>query len=292
MMRFQYLPKSTLHVCNKQMACSDKSYERLVKKEKIHRTQLEIIKMLLQYRLLTKEMISFCVSEDDLQKQLDALSEYGLIIKQFYEGRIENEQVKSCTFYAVSPHLPNACKEAIGEGRYSDYVWSREIRIENAMAILSFNQFHFCLKHIVPRKYIQTQVEYQIGQYTIDGRYCLKNKGRRYGYSHLLVISVRDYGQQNMDIVSMIKWIDQFYRENPQKGKLPWYILLCENEAQCANINRHFSWEDSIEHSPLYYVLDSDVQYGENPLHVLQMFHFKESERDICSEVYSVENWW
>ena len=95
-----YLERAELHVCNKQLACSQDSYDRLDRKGKVGESKLAILGVLARYRVLTEEMIQYLLPQklDGLHEELDMLADYGLVLKQFFMGKVDGEEVRTVTF--------------------------------------------------------------------------------------------------------------------------------------------------------------------------------------------------
>ncbi len=286
---FYYLQKAELHMCNKQLACSQESYERLERKGKIGDRRLQILEHLLKYRFLTEEMIRFllkCSESEDIHAELDVLAEYGLILKQFFVGKVDGEEIKTVTFYSCSAELPRI--EGIADIKKT-WSWNKEIAINQAMGELAFSQFHIALCNSVPRKAIQAQTHYTVRGKIIDGRYRLKGRKYSLGYSHMIVQPVRDVAADNMDIVRTIGHVCDAYAYSDVK--MPWFVLLCENKVQCANLTRRLKIDQKTREAQVFYLLDTDYDLEENPLKVLQTYQFEEDGQRIISETYCIQDW-
>ena len=203
MATFYFYSQSILHICNRQLACSQKSYGRLEQNGKVNEEKRLLLCLLKKYRLLTLEMAAFLLKKPEAQihELFDALSDYGLAIKQFYECIYEKEQVRTPVFYCASPYLPF---EPVPSGPHNIFLWTRDLKLEDAMSILAFNQFHIALTSCIPKHALQAQMEYSLKKITVNGRYRLKGKCYSLGYSHLMVLSVRDFAQHNQQIINTI----------------------------------------------------------------------------------------
>ena len=289
MATFYYYPNATLHLCNQLLSCTEESFNKLMEKGKITTERFDILHTLQKYRALTLEMLShlFNLSEDKLHEELDALMEYGLVIKQFYEANEEGESIRTPTFYCASPSLP---AKAVLPDKKNDFTWSKTLFIGDAMTILAFNQFHLSLVQLVPHKAIQAQMQYVVRGEIADGRYRLKSKRFMLGYSHLFVLAVRDFADHNLKIVEKLKKFNEAYAYS--KEKMPWFILICENKYQCCQINQRLQAEPGTRNMFIYYLLDTDLEYGDNPLLVLQTYRFANEEQETVSETYRIDPWY
>lgn len=290
MTTYYYQARATLHICNQCLYCSSNDYERLEKKGKITKLRQQILIKIKEYRLLTEEMISWLIFPDcmELHKELDALSEYGLIVKQFYEYENAGETKKTCTFYSISAHFPGKWENK--NLKVNHFCWDINLKIENAMSILAFNAFHLSLLHAVPKKYLQTQTIRKIEETTINGYYLLKSPLFYMGYSHCIALSVRDFAVHNNQVPETIKFLTQHYMQ--KNLKIPWFVLLCENERQCAYINRNLVSDQKTCLPNVFYILDTDFEYGENPLQILQKYRFGKDEKEILCETCQIMKWY
>lgn len=288
MSTFYYIERPKLHVCSRLFSCTEESYEKLKEKGKIMEDRKKLLFIIQKYRLLTLAMIAQLTGRDkeQLVKDLDALSEYGLLVKQFFEGLCEGENVRSETFYCAPPTLP---QEMVNPDKKNEFVWSKDIRLASAMSILSFNQFHIALLKNVPGKALQSQIAFMVRKVMVDGRYRLK--GRRFfqGYSHMIVLSVRDFSEHNKAVADKVLHIKESYSFGTEK--MPWIVLLCENKEQCAHINLKLKQKNETAEMGVYFLLDTDIEFDENPLHILQTYRYGNNGREIVSETFRVEDW-
>ena len=286
---FYYCKSAKLHLCSKTLGCTEEDYEKLKEKGKITKEHIEMLFLLQKYRALTDTMLSDLMGADKkhVHQELEKLSEYGLVIKQFYEGERFETNARTETFYCAGLHLP---KETVNENKMNDFTWSREIKIEDIMAILSFNQFHIALTSYVPKKALQAQTCYNVRHVCVDGRYRLKSSKFQLGYSHLFVISVRDFAERNVQLTEKLKAIKEYYSYSAEK--MPWFVLLCENRNQCCRLNKRIHENPDLSDVLVYYLLDTDIAKGENPLYVLQTYHFANKEQEIESKIFCVKDWY
>lgn len=289
MATFYYYPNACLHLCNQLLSCTEESFTKLKEKGKVGEERLGLLHLLQEHKLLTLPMISrLCDKpEDFLHEELDALMEYGLVIKQFFNASEYQESIKTQTFYSASDPLP---KEAVLPAKKNDFTWSKELSIVDAMSILSFNQFHLSLLHVVPKKAIQAQRDYTARKVTVDGRYKLKSKRFRLGYSHMMVLSVRDFAAKKIELVDRLLQIRDAFAFG--KEKMPWFVLLCENKEQCCQINSQIKGNPSTKELSVYFLLDTDFEYGENPLSMLQTYRFTIEDKNIVSETFRIDKWY
>ena len=288
MATFYYNKRAKLHLCNQLLTCTEESYCRLKEKGKITPGRLRILSLLQTYRALTLEMLRELTGEmsSELDADLTALMDYGLLIKQFYECFVEEESTRTETFYCASPWLP---KEVEDKDRKNAFGWTKELLLADAMSILAFNQFHIAFTNNVPRKALQAQLSYDVKNVVVDGRYRLKGRRFHMGYSHLMVIAVRDFAQHNVQIVDSLRQVKEAYAYGTQK--MPWIILLCENKDQCANLFRKFRSDMELRELQIYFLLDTDIAFYENPLYALQTHRFANADREVVSETYRVSDW-
>lgn len=288
MSTFYCYGRTKLHLCNKLLVCTDEKYEKLKEKEKITESMVKMVMELQKYGALTLYMIHLVTgqAEELLETELNALMEYGIVIKQFYECVVDDETVKTETFYCVAPWIP---KELVSEKRRKDFKWTNELRISDAMAVLSFNQFHLALKKNVPGKALQAQLGFSVRDVVVDCRYKLKGRCFLNGYSHMIAISVRDCGEHNKGIVKKVEAVFDSYSFG--KEKMPWIVLLCQGKSQCAYIDKQLKSHDKTKGVKVYYLLDTDIEYDENPLHVLQTYRYEKENKVIVSDTFKVENW-
>lgn len=286
---FYFCEYAKLHLCNKNLGCTEHDYLKLKEKGKITKERLNLLFLLQKYKILTESMLTILTGEDKkaLHQELDVLSDFGLVIKQFFEGEKFQTNMRSETFYCAATHLP---EEAINRDKKNDFVWSRELKVEDVMKILSFNQFHIALTKYVPKKALQAQTSYKVRDIEADGRYKLKSRKFQMGYSHLFIFSVRDFAAHNVQVAEKMKKIKEFYSYGTEK--MPWFILLCENRVQCCNLTRRIKAEADLKDMIVYYILDTDIEYGENPLHILQTYHFANGEKTIVSDNFKVDDWY
>ena len=123
----------------------------------------------------------------------------------------------------------------------------------------------------------------------MDGIYHLK--GRRYvlGYSHMIAVAVRDFAERNKGIADSIHKVWEHYAYGEEKN--PWFVLICENKLQCANISRRIRARPDMAEIRVFFVLDTDLDFQENPLMVLQNYRFAGEGREIISETYEIAKW-
>lgn len=287
MATFYYYSNAKLHICNKQLLCSDESYERICKRGRVTDTWKEILHYVQKYHLLTEEMLCFLMKRPagSLGDELDVLMEYGLIVKQFYEGVVEDEPMRTLTFYSQCEHMPSGAYEPSADV----FEWNGKMKIADACAKLAFNQFNIALIKSVPAKAIQSQPGYVVKGVTVEGMYRLKSRKYRMGYSRMAVLSVRDFGDHNAVVTKVIAHIVKCYTY--EGGKIPWFVLLCENKKQCARISRRIKADPATAGAEVYFLLDTDFELYENPLHYLQTFHFRNGEKEIYSESYKITDW-
>lgn len=288
MSTFYYFERPKLHVCSKLFCCTEESFGKLKEKGKITDDRKKILFIVQRYRILTLSMFEILTvrGKEELAKDLDALSEYGLLVKQFFEGLCEGENVRSETFYCAPPALP---AEMVNRDKKNDFAWSKDIRLASAMSVLAFNQFHLALAGNVPGKALQSQTTFMVKNVMVDGRYRLKGKRFYQGYSHMIVLSVRDFSEHNKAVTDKVLHIKQSYLFGTEK--MPWVVLLCENKEQCAHINMKLKQNNETADMGVYFLLDTDIEFDENPLHVLQTYRYGNSGREIVSETFRVEDW-
>lgn len=274
-------------MCNKQLACSQESYERLESKGKITQERKEILYLLCKYRFLTLEMAAFLLqrSQEELYEDMEALSDYGLVLKQFYECVCEDEPIRTQTFYCASPSLPAPLSDSVEQ----KYHWEKGLRLEDAMRILAYNQFHIALTECVPKKAIQAQMDYNIKGVIVEGRYRLKSKKYYLGYSHLMVLAVRDFAAHNSQVTNKIKHILSYYAYREENT--PWFVIICENKVQCAYLSRKLKADPDTRDASVFFILDTDIELNENPLHVLQTFQYANEDQEIVVETYRISDW-
>ena len=286
---FYFYERAKLHLSNKKLGCSEADFEKLDSKDKIGDERIALIHLLQRYRALTLPMIEVLTKRENdlLVDDLTALMEYGLIIKQFFQYMDEKEEAQSVTFYCASANLP---KKVALPDKKNDFVWNQNLSIGEAMSILAFNQFHISLMKNVQKKYIQAQLQFFIRNDVIDGRYRLKGSKLHLGYSHLFVHAVRDIANRNDEIGGMLQRIKHACISDGEM--VPWFILICENKLQCAYIEKKLKLNPDTRDLSVYYLLDTDFSYDENPLHSLQTFRFEDYNTKIKSEFYKIENWY
>lgn len=288
MATYYYLERAELHVCNKQLGCSQESYDRLYRKGKIGETKLAILGVLARNRLLTEEMIRLLLPQEvgELHEELASLAEYGLALKQFFVGKVDGEEVRTVTFYclpAVSPDI-----ERIRDIKRK-WSWKKKLTISEAMAELAYMQFHIALCNSVPKKAIQAYTHYSVRGKEISGRYRLKSRNYSLGYSHMFVEPVRDFAKDNVNIVQLIGHVCDAYAFSDIK--MPWFVLLCENKIQCANLSRKLKASQSTREAQVFYLLDTDYDMTENPLKVLQTYQFEGEAQRVIGETYCIRDW-
>lgn len=288
MATFYYNKRAKLHLCNRLLSCTEENYRKLKEKGKITPERIQVLSFLQKYRALTMDMLKELTgrSSEELAADLTSLMEYGLLVKQFYECMIEQESIRTETFYCASSSLPKEIRE---EGVKNSFLWSKDLPLADAMEILAFNQFHIALLKNVPKKAIQTQMSYRIKGVVVDGRYRLKGKKFHLGYSHLMVIAVRDFAPYNVQIETTLLRVKEAYAYGPEK--MPWVILLCENKDQCANLFRKFRLDAELRELQIYFVLDTDIAYYENPLCALQTHRFANENKEVVSETFRISEW-
>lgn len=76
-----------------------------------------------------------------LHEELDMLAEYGLVLKQFFQGKVDGEEVRTVTFYCLPEALPDI-EEIRGIKRM--WKWNKELTISEAMAELAFYAVSYC----------------------------------------------------------------------------------------------------------------------------------------------------
>lgn len=288
MATFYYLERAELHVCNKQLACSQDSYDRLDRKGKVGESKLAILGVLARYRVLTEEMIQYLLPQkvDGLHEELDMLAEYGLVLKQFFQGKVDGEEVRTVTFYCLPEALPDI-EEIRGIKRM--WKWNKELTISEAMAELAFMQFHIALRNNIPKKAMQAYTHYSVRGWEISGRYRLKSRNYSLGYSHVFVEPVRDFAKDNVGVTELIGHVCDAYAFSDVK--MPWFVLLCENKIQCANLSRKLKANQSTREAEVFYLLDTDYDMTENPLKVLQTYQFEGETQRVIGETYSIRDW-
>lgn len=285
---FYYYERARLHLCNSNLYCSDEDYEKLVSKGKIDKYRVDILNSLQKYQVLTIQMLMVLLKreKEELSSDLQSLMEYGLIIKQFYVYFDEDIEEWSATFYCVSPRLPRKVQL---KDKKNDFCWSKDLFMPDVMGILAFNQFHLAFIENIPKKAYQTQLQYHLRGATIDGRYILKGKHFHLGYSHLCVHAIRDFGHKNTEAVELMQKI--YHTCTYQGDKQPWFIFICEHKRQCAYIDRKIRANPETRGIRIYFLLDTDIAYDENPLCYLQTYRFMDGEREVKSEIFKVNEW-
>lgn len=258
-----------------------------MEKGKLKKERLSALQTIKKYGLLTLPMAAILLREEKetLYENLETLSAYGLVIKQFYECRCDGEDLRTEGFYCAAPIQPVLESQKPGE-----FVWKKELRIEEAMSLLAFNQFHIALAQHVPKRAIYVRFHCLVRGIRIDGRYHLKGSRYRLGYSHMMALAVRDFTDHNKRIVDNIHKVWEYYAYGEEK--VPWFVLICENKLQCATINRRIRSRPDMSDILVFYILDTDLDFRENPLLVLQKFRFAGESREIVSETYKIETWY
>ena len=259
-----------------------------MQKGKIGEEKTSLLLLLKEYRLLTLEMAAFLLKKQEAEthEMLETLSDYGLAIKQFYECIYDKESVKSPVFYSASPHLPFG---SVPLNPHDPFLWTKDLKLEEAMSILAFNQFHIALTSSIPKRSLQAQMAYSLKKITVNGRYRLKGKCYSLGYSHLMVLSVRDLAAHNQQVTKSIRFLCEYHAFSEEK--MPWFILLCENRLQCADIHRKLKADMATREASVFFLLDTDLELMENPLHVLSLFRFADGGREIVSEIFRIDDW-
>lgn len=288
MSTFYYYKRPKLHLCNRLFVCSEDSFSRLKANGKITDERLRLIKKLQKYKALTLRMLEVLVKNggDVLSAELDNLADYGLVIKQFYECIEDAAVVRTETFYCASPKLP---AEAFYENKKNTFVWSKDIQYADMMKILAFNQFHIALTKNIPKDVIVPYLDYLVKESVIDGRYKLKGRCFHQGYSHVMALAARDCPEHYASVVEVIECVKKKLAYGTEN--MPWFILVCENKSQCAFINRKLCASPDAKGVKVYYLLDTDIEYDENPLHLLQTYCFMNEGREIVSETFRVDDW-
>lgn len=288
MATFYYNKHAKLHLCNQLFGCTEESYQKLKEKGKITSERIRVLFLLKRYRFLTIEMLSELTGRQaqELSLDLTSLMDYGLLVKQFYECMIETESIRTETFYCASCKLPKELEE---EKQKQDFAWSENLSLADTMSVLAFNQFHIAFLRNVPKKAFQAQLLYHVKDVVVDGRYHLKGKRFHRGYSHLMVIAVRDFAQHNVQVMETLQRIKEVYAYGTEK--MPWVVLLCENKNQCANLFRKFKIDVELRELQIYFVLDTDIAFYENPLCALQIHRFANENKEVVSESFRIVEW-
>ena len=286
---FYFYERAKLHLSNKKLGCSEADFEKLESKGKIGHERVELLHLLQKYRVLTLPMIKALTKREEpsLVADLTALMDYGLVIKQFYEYTDEIYEERSATMYCASPGLP---QKVVLSDKKNDFIWYQGISLGEMTSILAFNQFHIALILNVPKKYLQAQLQFFIRNDVVDGRYKLKGSKLHLGHSHLFVHAVRDIANRKDSIAQLIQRVKHACIMDGQQ--VPWFILICENKLQCAYIEQKLKKIPDIRELSIYYLLDTDFSYDENPLHSLQTFRFEDHNTRIESNVYRIEEWY
>lgn len=284
---FSYRPNATLYVCNDCLTCHIKRYGRLLEKDMITEDHVRIMKSLNRYRFLTLDLMSHVLGifTDPLRGELKKLETYGLVLRQYFKYKCENEEYRSPVFYSLSPNLPfefDACEKKIG-----CEPWNKDLGMAEVMSSLNFNMFHIILKAYFPHKALQAQTNYKVGGIRVNGRYKLKSKKFFGGYSHCIVFSVMDFAEDNQRISKRIKYVLDYFESRAEKK--PWFLLLCESSLQASYLTEKISAEIG-NRTEVYYILSSDLDYDENPFHVIQSI--RKEDGSIISHSLILEDWY
>ena len=284
MSQFAYHPKATLYICNSCLECKKDRYENLIEKHKIQADEINIMRCLNKHSFLTLTLLSKLIKipESVLREELNRLEEYGLVIRQYYKFNSEGEQKRSPVFYSMAEKLPF---------RFSDekenVKWNASLKMEEVMPILTWNLFYSILTRDIPRKNIQIQQQYRIGNLTVSGRLKLKDKKFFKGYSHCIVISVSDCALYNSKLPEDINRIYK-YLDHPME-KRPWFLIICESSRQAAWLNEKIKKEVPAE-CGVYYITAIDLEAGENPFLCIQDIHFE--DEDIVTKTLVMDDWY
>lgn len=221
---FYYYEKAMLHVCGRAGTCSMRDYKRLMEKGKLTQERLKALMLVKEHGLLSLSMMAFLLKTEErrLYEDLETLCEYGLLMKQFYECQCDKEAIRTEGFYAIPPRMP--IFEGKNRGREA-FTWTRELRIEDAMSILAFNQFHIALAAHVPGRALRVWFDYHVRGVLISGRYYLKGRRYQLGYSHLMVMAVRDFAAHNKQAASDIHKVWEYYAYGEEKDSLVYLDL-------------------------------------------------------------------
>lgn len=284
---FSYRVNALLHVCNECFVCNPERYRKLIGKDMITDAHKVIMKSLNKYRFLTLDLMSHMlgVDPDPLRDDLGKLEAYGLVIRQYYKYSCDGEAYRSPVFYSLSPHLPfefNTEEKKIGCAP-----WHKELSMAEAMSTLNFNYFHSILKALIPRKAFQAQTNYKVGNLTVNGRYKLKSSKFTRGYSHCIVLSIVDFAEDNKELSKKMKYILDYFEGKMEK--LPWFIVLCETSLQASFLTDKIVSEIG-DRSEFYFILSSDLDYSENPFHVIQ--DIRREKAEIISRNLILEDWY
>jgi len=287
---YNFCFKAELNLNNEKLRCSEEDYERLKVKNLIAQAHAEIIYLLQKYKLLSEEMLSALMGREtaEIQGYLTSLVSFGLVIKQFFTFNNENVSGRSLYFYSVPEELPRELKDL---NKKNEFVWSRELPMDEAMEILSFNKFYISLVKNVPRWAFQAQPDYRVKDVVIDGRFVLKSRNFYLGYSHMFVLAVRDCAKQKERMMDcMIKAKKAFAYSDK---KMPWFVIICESKAQAAMINSDIKTERELEDVLFYFIMDQELSFTENPLHFLKSIHFMNGGAKIEEQDHSIldETW-
>ena len=283
---FSYHPRSTLCVGNECLKCDEDRYLRLINKNKITDEHRNIIQCLNRYRLLTIPLMSklLNIPSNILKADLKNLETYGIVIRQYYQYESEGEKKNTPTFFCLSAQLPFKIES---DRSNMGWIWNKDLRIEDAMAILNFNLFHAILRTDVPHRAIQAQLNYKLGNLIVNGRYKLKSRKFYKGYSHCMVLSSVDFSESNKRVVNDIIKIWEFRESTIEK--IPWIIVICENNVQAIHIKESIP-EDILRDHELFFVFCGEMEFNESPFEILQAV--SRNGEKIISENYIIENWY
>ena len=95
--------------------------------------------------------------------------------------------------------------------------------------------------------------------------------------------------KDNVNIVQLIGHVCDAYAFSDIK--MPWFVLLCENKIQCANLSRKLKASQSTREAQVIYLLDTDYDMTENPLKVLQTYQFEGEAQRVIGETYCIRDW-
>ena len=279
-----------MNLNNEKIGCSEDDYERIKLKGLLSQSHVEIIYLLQKYKLLTEDM--FCILMDkelsEVQSYLTSLVSFGLVVKQFYSFNERNIVGSSVLFYSVVSELPG---ELCDLNKKNDFVWTRELSMDVAMEILSFNKFYIAFTRNIPRWAYQAQTDYKVRDALIDGRFVLKSRTFYLGYSHMFVLSVRDCAKQKERMMDCLRKAKKTFEYSDKK--MPWFVLICESKGQAAMINSDIKADRELEGILFYFIMDQELSFYENPLHFLKSIHFMNGGAKIQEQDHSIldETW-
>lgn len=218
-----------------------------------------------------------------MRKILEGLEEYGLIIRQYFKYECDREELRTPVFYCMSANLPFDSEKTEAD----DFRWSKDLTIAAAMSVMNYNLFHLIVKREVPRKAIQMQTNYRVGDVVVEGRYRLKGRSFFKGYSHCMILSVCDFSEQNNAVAEKIRKVTDYY--SGKEEKVPWFVIICENSVQAAHLSLKIMDKMGSDYQ-VYFLLANDLEFGENPFHTLQKVRMNGEK--VEAENYLIEDWY